>query len=109
MKSAKIFEAHRLLFQSVVHVGAVVEVPDLFRPRIRVRFMVIEEDHVRFDPIGNKRCLWVGAGLYAGQCSREACPPSKSTLSGTMTAALPVVALFVGKAHAALFAEGRIG
>ncbi len=43
----QILETHRLLFQRVMHIGAVVVVPDLLRQRVWVRLPVIEEDHIR--------------------------------------------------------------
>ena len=35
-----------------MNVGAVVVVPDLFRPRVGAGFAIVEEDHVGFDPLG---------------------------------------------------------
>ena len=43
---------HGLLLERVVNVGAVVVVPDLFRPRVGACFAVVEEDHVGLDSLG---------------------------------------------------------
>ena len=48
----QILEPHRLLLQRVVDVGAVIVVPDLFGPRVRAGFAVVEEDHIRLDAMG---------------------------------------------------------
>ena len=50
----QVIEAHRLLFQGVVHIGAIVVEPHILRPRVRTRLVVIEKYYVGLDAVGVK-------------------------------------------------------
>lgn len=96
-KSARSSYRSGLFFQSMMHVGPIVVIPNLVCLRVLQSRPVVEENDVGLHPLRVKdpgRKAQIVCRSHVSSSLRRMispAPPSNSTLSGTTTAARPVV------------------